>query len=98
MNEGDTLTIDMKGIPSFELCLVVLTRHPYFKQIRVINLNVDNFRRLFELCPCGHDQRATTARSPAQPCSQAKIQQRLDWIKYTDTHVVHVPFGYKSRF
>jgi len=96
MDEGDTLTIDMKGIPNFELCLVVLTRHPYFKQIRVINLDVAQFQRLFTLCPCGHDQRQVTSRIKAQPCSPARVQQRLDWIKYTETHVVHVPFGHKT--
>jgi hypothetical protein len=97
MAAGDTLTIDMQGIPCFELALVVLTRHPYFKQIRIINFDLAKFKRLFTLCPCGHDQRPPTAARPAVACSDAQVAQRAEWDKFVDTHVVHVPFGYAPK-
>jgi hypothetical protein len=92
MADGDTLTVDMHNMPNYELCLVALTRHPLFKQLRVINVDVDAFKRLFSLCPCGHDQSKPTANRPSAACSQARIDQRQAWIDYTETHVVHVPF------
>jgi hypothetical protein len=97
MADGDTLTVDMHGMPSFELCLVALTRHPLFRQLRVVNVDVAAFQRLFSLCPCGHDQGKPTANRPSTACSQARIDQRQAWIDYTETHVVHVPPAVKEE-